>query len=332
MTGRVGVILAAGRGSRMGAVGEDYPKALLPVANEPLIGHHLRLLRGLGVQEVYVVVGHRAPDVVSALGGGEAYGVRLHYVEQGAPLGSAHALGRVRPHVREPFLLMLGDYYLSVSDPARLPQRLLDGRGSAIAAKREPDRRLLSEACELQVDTRGRVRSILEKPVIPIGNLKGCGFYALQPDIFDAIARTPRTALRDEYELTLALQLYVETGHPVYAEEIVDWDRNFTRPEDILECNIQWLEEAGRNELVAEEAYLEQGIQLERTVVGRYAHVTSGSRLEDVVVFPGARFEHGSPIQRALVTRERLYVVGYKRSARYAPASLEHTPVEEGKI
>lgn len=332
MTGCVGVILAAGRGSRMGAVGEDYPKALLPVANEPLIGHHLRLLRGLGVQEVYVVVGHRATDVVSALGAGEAYGVRLHYVEQGAPLGSAHALGRVRPHVRAPFLLILGDYFFSVSDPARLARCLLDGRGSAIAAKREPDRRLLSEACELQVDTRGRLLGIVEKPASPVGTLKGCGFYALRPDFFDAIARTPRTALRDEYELTLALQLYVEAGHPVYAEEIVEWDRNFTRPEDILECNIQWLEQAGRNELVAEEAYIEQGIQLERTVVGRYARVTRGSRLEEVVVFAGARFEHGSSIRRALVTREGLYAVGQKHSALCAPASLERTPAGKEKI
>ena len=45
MSGVAGVILAGGRGRRMGPLGEEFPKALLPVANEPLIAHHLRLLQ-----------------------------------------------------------------------------------------------------------------------------------------------------------------------------------------------------------------------------------------------------------------------------------------------
>jgi NDP-sugar pyrophosphorylase family protein len=44
----------------MGALGEQYPKALLPIGNEPVIVHHLRLLESLGVRDVYVIVGHRA--------------------------------------------------------------------------------------------------------------------------------------------------------------------------------------------------------------------------------------------------------------------------------
>jgi len=304
----VGVILAGGRGTRMGALGEAYPKALLPVANEPLIGHHLALLRVLGVREAYVVLGHHGDALAHALGDGARYGLRLHYVHQKAPLGSANAVGAVRPHVHGPFLLLLGDYYFSATNPSRLVQRLREGAG-AIAAKREPNRRLLAEACALEVGEDGRVLTIVEKPAVPRSSVKGCGFYALQPEAFDAIARTPRTALRDEYELTVSLELYVRSGNRLFAEEIIAWDANFTSPADVLECNTMWLAQEGRRELVAEGAQVDEGVYLEGAVVGDRARVLSGSRLKDVVVFAETRLEERVVLERALVTPQGVHVV-----------------------
>jgi NDP-sugar pyrophosphorylase family protein len=311
----VGIILAAGQGRRMRPLGADSPKTLLPVANQPLISHQLELLHGLGVRDVFVVVGHGAAEVVSTLGDGQGLGLRIQYVDQGQPLGTAHALGRVREHVRRPFLLLLGDYWFSAWDAGRLPRRLRDG-DSAIAAKREADPRLLSEACAITVDPHGKVLDIVEKPAVPSSDLKGCGFYALRPEVFDAVARTPRTALRDEYELTVSLELYVGAGHTLYAEEVLDRDVNLTRPEDLLACNLQWLDRAGRNQLVARTAHVGHGVRLDHAVIGERAHVEPGSRLKEVVVFPGARVE-GGVIESALVTpREVIPCVDTERFQR----------------
>ena len=315
MSALVGVVLAGGRGRRMGPLGDQYPKALLPVANRPLIAHHLQLLHELGVREVFVVTGHRAPDVVQAMGAGHARGLSVHYVEQRAALGSAHALGQLRPYVHGPFVVILGDYYLSAVDPGRLVRHLDDGRSSAIAARREPDRRLLSEACELRVDGGGRVTGIVEKPARPAADLKGCGFYAFQPDMFDAIARTPRTALRDEYELTVALELYVGSGHALFAEEVIDWDQNLTRPDDVLECNLQWLARNRRNELVGEGARIGPGARLERTVVGANARVENGAALTETVVFNDTTLAGTDSLRRALVTPEGLIPVSEPKGA-----------------
>ncbi|MFL5383824.1 MAG: nucleotidyltransferase family protein [Longimicrobiaceae bacterium] len=301
MSGLVGVILAGGRGRRMGALGDEFPKALLPVANLPLAAHHLRLLHGLGVRTVHVVLGHRGAEVAAALGDGSAHGVRIRYAEQGAPLGSAHALGCLRPHLVGPFLLTLGDYFFVAPHAARLVRRLESG-ASAIAAMREPDPRLLREACALEVDGEGRVLDVVEKPAAPRSDLKGCGFYALQPEVLDAVARTPRTALRDEYELTVSLELYVRAGGALYAEEVFDWDVNLTRPDDLLHCNLRWLAQERRNELVADDAEVGAGARLERAVVGGGARVAGAARLRESVVFPGARVDAGRPLRRVLVT------------------------------
>lgn len=305
MSIRVGVILAAGRGRRMGDLGDRYPKALLPVANEPLILHQIRFLRGLGVQEVYVVVGYRRLDIVTALGDGTASGVRLHYVEQQQRLGIAHAVGRLRTSIREPFLLLLGDYFFCATDVERLLSPLeRDDDSIAMAAKREPNRRALTEACALSVDGDGRIHTIVEKPTVPASDLKGCGIYALRPAFFDAVNRTPRTALRDEYELTVALDLYINMGKPVYAAEIIEWDVNLTRPQDLLACNLRFLEQTGQTYLLAPGAKVEQNVVLERAVIGKETRISSALRLKEVVVFPGVELNGGGTLERGLATAD----------------------------
>ncbi|HEX9941277.1 MAG TPA: sugar phosphate nucleotidyltransferase [Thermoanaerobaculia bacterium] len=299
----VGVILAAGRGRRLGSLGEDYVKTLLPVANEPLIGHHLRLLGGLGVRRVLVVVGHHAAQVERALGNGERYGLEVQLVRQPAPLGSAHALAAVRSCLRTPFLLLLGDYYFVAARPETMIERLARGE-SAIAVKREPEPRLICEACAVETTAEGRVVAIVEKPSRPLTDLKGCGFYALVPEALDAVTRTPRTALRDEYELTVSLELFVQAGNALYAEEIIDWDYNLTRPEDLLECNLDWLDRHGMSNLVANRAFVDGQTELQRTVVGEGAAVRGVNLLKEVVVFPGTEVVARGSVERTLFTPE----------------------------
>lgn len=298
-----GVILAAGRGRRMGVLGEHYPKALLPIANQPLIDYQLDFLRGLGIQDVFIVVGFRTPELIEKIGYGDKYGMRLTYVEQEAPLGSAHALGYLRNRIRTPFVLLLGDYFFSATDPDRIVDRLRRGQ-AAIAAKREPEARLIAEACALQVDERGRVVEIIEKPAAPASDLKGCGFYAFQPEFFDAVARTPRTALRDEYELSVSLELYLAANKPLYAEEVIVWDTNMTRPEDLLECNLKMLAQLKVRQLLGEDVCIPAETVLDNVVIGDRAQITAASNLKDVVVFPGARVDRGGSLERAIVTSE----------------------------
>lgn len=292
----------------MGQLGDDFAKALLPVANQPLIAHHLATLHAFGVRKVFVVVGHRAADIVRMFGDGSRFAVDISYVEQPSSLGSAHALGLLRPHIDEPFLLVLGDYFFSTPDPLALVRHLTEKGTAAILVKREPDRRLICESCEVRVDEEGRVFDIVEKPRSPVGELKGCGFYAFQPDIFEAVARTPKTALRDEYELTTTLGTFIASGGRLYAEELpIAWDTNVTRPEDLLECNMEWLRHRGLDRLVAEDADLGRYGRLERVIVGSGASIGDHAVVREAVVFGGTSLEGSSSLQRVLATPQRVY-------------------------
>lgn len=73
------MILAAGRGSRLGAVGNHIPKALLPVAGRPLIAYHFANLLRAGISECVVNVHHLADEMMKTLGDGSHYGISIQY-------------------------------------------------------------------------------------------------------------------------------------------------------------------------------------------------------------------------------------------------------------
>lgn len=84
------MILAAGLGKRMRPLTDHCPKPLLPVAGKPLIVHHLERLKRAGINEVVINVSYRAEQIISALGDGSAYQMRIHWSQE---------LARLRPAV-----------------------------------------------------------------------------------------------------------------------------------------------------------------------------------------------------------------------------------------
>ncbi|TVU89966.1 N-acetylmuramate alpha-1-phosphate uridylyltransferase MurU [Vreelandella titanicae] len=106
------MILAAGLGKRMRPLTDHCPKPLLPVAGKPLIVHHLERLREAGIHEVVINVSYRAEQIIAALGDGEAYGLRIHWSRETAPLETGGGIQQALPLLGDaPFLLVNGDVW-----------------------------------------------------------------------------------------------------------------------------------------------------------------------------------------------------------------------------
>jgi len=120
---RRAIILAAGRGKRLGSRGRLLPKCLLRVGGEPLLWRNLRTLRRLGVREVVMVVGHLAGAVRrGALRAAEALpGLSVRFVENPKfERGSILSLHAARRFLDRPVLLMDADVYCGASLVRRL--------------------------------------------------------------------------------------------------------------------------------------------------------------------------------------------------------------------
>jgi MurNAc alpha-1-phosphate uridylyltransferase len=109
------VILAGGRGTRLGPLTEDRPKALVDVAGRPFLEYQLELLRRGGVSEIVLCVGYLGSAVEHAIGEGSRFGLSIRYSYDGPePLGTAGAVRNAVPMLGERFLVTYGDTLLTV--------------------------------------------------------------------------------------------------------------------------------------------------------------------------------------------------------------------------
>ncbi|MGB0588822.1 MAG: sugar phosphate nucleotidyltransferase [Myxococcota bacterium] len=287
-----GVILAAGEGRRMGGLGAVWAKACMPVCNRPLVHHHLDLLLEMGVSEVVVVVGYRGHEVMIAAGEHEAVQseeLTLTSVEQPERRGIAHALLCAKPVIRDHMVVVLGDTYF-VPEALTRPIEMLSGGGglgAVLTVRRETDPKQICRECTVRFDDLGHLVRIQEKPETPFNDLKPCGMYFFGPRIWDAINQTPPSALRDEVEITDAIQTLVDLGIPVGRAPTVSRDVNINVPRDLLAANLLELSRRGEAVDVHPSAEVSAEAMLDQVVVGPNATISSGVALSRALVLPG---------------------------------------------
>lgn len=302
----MGVVLAAGKGTRMRPFSEHYPKPILPVGGKPLIAHQLETMAGLGVEHVVVVIGHLGHEVVRELGDGERFGLRITYVEQGETLGIAHAVYRLEKYVDRPFFLFLGDIYFETENLSSMPERMMGvgGADGVLAVMREPDAEKIRRNFVVLTDQSGRVHRVVEKPRYARTDLKGCGIYLFDQSFFDAVRRTPRTAMRDEYEITDAIQIYIDDGYRVEAAEVVQADLNLSYPLDLLDLNLHWLDKQGARNMIGRGVQLAEGVTVEHSLLMDGVVVEKPIAIRDCLVFPNVRVRHEQDLNRAILTQD----------------------------
>ncbi|MBN2053657.1 NTP transferase domain-containing protein [bacterium] len=303
----VGVILAAGRGDRLKPLSFHAPKPLLPICNKPILEYQVEAMRSVGITDIYMVVGHLSNMIIQHFGDGRRHGVDIQYIHQEKPLGIAHAVAQLEPHIDAPFLMFLGDIFLITKDLDSMLARFRKERpGAILGVKQETNQEFIKRNFTVQLDERGWVRKVIEKPRFVTNNLKGCGIYLFDLPVFDAIRQTPRTAMRDEYEITTSIQIMIDDGYRVQPAEVVSWDMNVTVPCDLLTCNRKQLEVLGAANCIAGDAVLNEGVVTSGSVIGGEAIIAHPIQITDSLIFPRVNVTTRSDLANVLVTADTI--------------------------
>ena len=180
-----GVILAAGKGSRLYPVTKVIPKPLLPMANRMTLSYAFDQLKDCGITEICVVVGENEAQMKDALGDGSAFGISLDYVRQTEPKGLAHAVGFTQKFVGEDdFVLYLGDAVYGASLKPHVDKFRSSDCVNVNLVKPVEDPRRFGVA-NVEGD---RIVKLVEKPQNPESNLAMAGMYVFSPAIFFGLA------------------------------------------------------------------------------------------------------------------------------------------------
>ena len=209
------VLLAAGRGSRLGALTESQPKPLLSVAGRPIIVHILDGLRRAGIEEITVITGYLGDVLERELGNGEASGLSLRYLRQESLDGTARAVALARDWLGdEQFFAGWGDILVRPENYRRVIRAA--GLADAAIAVNDVDDPWAGAA--VYVDESNMVQRIVEKPARGTSTTRwnNAGLSVLGPSIWAEIDRL-QPSQRGEYELPQAVAALVAGGARVVA-------------------------------------------------------------------------------------------------------------------
>lgn len=184
------VIAAGGLGTRIRALTHDrIPKALLPVAGEPIIVRQMRLLRRYGVEDIAILAGHLAETLREAVRPeAERLGLGTHFFVEPRPLGTAGGLLAARELLgREHFLFLCGDIAVEM-DLDRLIESHYESACAATLVVHPNDHPQDSDLIATEED--GTVRAIMPRGTRPSGYYRNLVFgsvYCLSPRVLDYI-------------------------------------------------------------------------------------------------------------------------------------------------
>ncbi len=218
------VILAAGRGTRMGAVTDSTPKPLLLIDKSPILTRTFAVLPH-EIDEVIIVVGYLG-EKIRELFGYEYAGRKVRYVEQAQLLGTAHALYQCKELLRGRFLVLMGDDLYRKEDLARLISKPLGILVWRLSNAQPGDFQAL-----VSLNSHGQLADIIERQPAVAGGLVNCGAYALDERIFDfPMAKAGNQTA--EFGLPQTLLQLVRQGIPLDIVEATWWHK-VTTPEDL---------------------------------------------------------------------------------------------------
>jgi NDP-sugar pyrophosphorylase family protein len=201
------VILAGGKGSRLGPYTTVLPKPLLPVGDRAILDVVVHQLRDLGFTDLTLAVGYLAHLVRAVMGDGSKWGVNIDYQEESEPLGTVGPLAAIEG-LDDAFLVMNGDVLTTLDYSEFMDLHREAGNILTIASHRRVVRtdygvlHLDGEAGETRL-----VTGFQEKPEIPY--VVSMGVYVLDPRALEYIEPGKYLDLPD-----LVLRL-IEAGEPV---------------------------------------------------------------------------------------------------------------------
>ncbi len=232
------LVLCGGSGTRLRPITHTMAKQLVPIANKPVLFYGLEAIREAGVEDVGIVVGETAKEIIQAVGDGTPWGLKVTYIHQEQPLGLAHAVLVAEPYLgSEEFVMYLGDNLIKDGIKGLVDEFRANRPNSQILLAKVPEPQRFGVA-EL---ANGKVVRLVEKPEQPASDLALVGVYMFDGNIMDA-CKAIEPSPRGELEITDAIQWLIDQGRVVDPHVIAGWWKDTGRLDDMLEANRIMLE------------------------------------------------------------------------------------------
>jgi mannose-1-phosphate guanylyltransferase len=325
------VLLVGGLGTRLRPLTYALPKALIPVANLPLIAYEIIPLVRAGVTRIIFAMGYKAELLREHLGDGSDYGAEFIYVEEHEKLDTAGAIKNVadyltpgpspspttlgRGETGRPFFCCNGDMIYDVDLQAFAADHLRREALATYCLRRTED---IQHFGLIQWQEDGRVTAFKEKVVVDDTgrNTVNSGFYLMSPEVLDYIpAGRPYSSEKELFPDLLARGLPLYAHLPArddYWADVGRFDTYLQANGDVLEGRLSWFRPQVRSSVegvtLAEAVDIQADVEIgagakigPRVSIGEGAEIGAGAVIEDSIIWPGSRVAPGARVHRCIL-------------------------------
>ncbi len=225
------VILVGGEGTRLRPLTCRTPKAMVPILNRPFLEHVFDYLGGYGVDHVILALGYLPGPISSYFGDSERGGMKITYMVEDSPLGTAGAVKNAASHLDDTFFVLNGDVFtdFDLGDMLAFHRERHAWGTISLTPVEDP-----SAFGVVETDGQGRVGKFVEKPARGEAstNMINAGIYILEPRVLEQIpARSFFMFERDLFPLLLG------EGAPIYGHAAHGYWIDMGTPEKYLRLN-----------------------------------------------------------------------------------------------
>jgi len=184
------VILAAGKGERLGSLTEQIPKPMIEISGRPVLEHNIVMCRKNGIKDILINLHHLPQIIKTYFGDGEDWGVNISYSFEPQLLGTAGTVNKLYDDLSGmPFYVIYGDNYFGsdfdLLDLRRCHERKMSEFTIVLSHLED-----ISQSGVAEVTDNGRITGFVEKPIDVENNDSwiNAGMYLVEPIILNEIA------------------------------------------------------------------------------------------------------------------------------------------------
>jgi mannose-1-phosphate guanylyltransferase len=313
------LILAGGKGTRLRPLTVYKPKPIVPMLNRPFLTFQLELLRRAGITDIVLSLNYQPDKIEQILGDGTDFGVKLRYVTEPNPLGTAGAFKYAANNSRETTVVLNGDILTDIDILAVVEQHLvkksiativltrvenptayglvetnLDGK--VLAFREKPTAEELSK---LNINTINAGIYILEPSVLDIiPNNENCSFeYKVFPELLAKSMPFNAFIMENEYWRDIGNPKSYHSAHQDFLSgKIADFAKQKPQDADIATTAI-----VDKSSILGKNCTIKPNAKIINSVIGEGVIIEEKCTIENSVIWAHTRISHGTQLRDSVI-------------------------------
>jgi mannose-1-phosphate guanylyltransferase len=316
------IVLVGGEGTRLRPLTSDVPKPAVTLVDRPFLAYAIEWLGAHGVSEVVLACGFLPNVLREVLGDDERSGVKITYVAEPEPLGTAGAIrfaaDALGDRLEDSFLALNGDVLADLDLSALVRAHEERGAQASIGLHPVED----SSAYGLvRCDEEGRVLEFLEKTGEAVPGEINAGAYVLNRSVLDLVPAGQAVSIEREVFPRLVGEglhglllegYWMDIGTPErylqaswdILEDRVQTQVEPTSPGRLIAAEATIAGEVGRRAVISAGCNVEAGAEVGDSVLLEGCTISADARVQDSILAPGAKVEPGAHLVNAVIGRD----------------------------